>query len=180
MRESRLGQAYHVERALAARQGIRRYPCGCEKCHGFKVQATEVVESHHRKYGRDRKLEEPLLRNSGASGHPTEERNVGACGDFTEEVLGGEKNDVEVEDYLDAEDYLDFEDVSPNAAVNFEQMAQNYFACVDKIHQQCTDEEDSVIDLSDVSSEEDASDVLEEVLRQSAEPLFSGSNASSL
>jgi hypothetical protein len=61
MRVSRLGQAYHVERALAARQGIPRYPCGCERCHGFRTQSVQTVETHHRKYGRDRKLQEPLL-----------------------------------------------------------------------------------------------------------------------
>lgn len=61
MRPDRLGQAYHTERALAVRQGIRMYPCACEKCHGYKIQSVEVVETHHRKYGRDRKLEEPLL-----------------------------------------------------------------------------------------------------------------------
>ena len=61
MRPDPLGQSYHIERALAARQGIRRYPCGCEKCHGFKTQTVEVVETHHRKYERDNKLIEPLL-----------------------------------------------------------------------------------------------------------------------
>ena len=61
MRENRHGEAYHIERALAARQGISRYPCGCEHCHGFKIQSAEVVENHHRKYGRDQHLQEPLL-----------------------------------------------------------------------------------------------------------------------
>lgn len=61
MRETRLGNAYHIERALAVRQGIPRYPCGCEKCHGFKTQTVEVVETHHIKYGRDQRLNEPLL-----------------------------------------------------------------------------------------------------------------------
>lgn len=61
MRPTRFGEAYHIERALAARQGIRRYPCGCEKCHGFKTQSAQKVETHHRKYGRDSKLNEPLL-----------------------------------------------------------------------------------------------------------------------
>jgi len=46
MRETRLGEAYHIERALAARQGITRYPCGCQKCHGVKSQLVQVVETH--------------------------------------------------------------------------------------------------------------------------------------
>jgi len=37
------------------------YPCECEKCHGYKIQPIEIIETHHRKYGRDRHLEEPLL-----------------------------------------------------------------------------------------------------------------------
>ena len=61
MRPTRLGEAYHIERALAARQGITRYPCGCERCHGFKTWSVQTVETHHRKYGRDTKLQEPLL-----------------------------------------------------------------------------------------------------------------------
>ena len=61
MRPTRFGKAYHIERALAARQGITRYPCGCERCHGFRTWLVQTVETHHRKYGRDTKLEEPLL-----------------------------------------------------------------------------------------------------------------------
>jgi hypothetical protein len=64
MRPTRLGDAYHIERALAARQGIARYPCGCERCHGFKSQSVQTVERHHRKYGRDSKLNEPFLVSS--------------------------------------------------------------------------------------------------------------------
>ena len=64
MRPTPLGEAYHIERAIAARQGISRYPCGCERCHGFKNQSTHIVEVHHRKYGRDRRLNEPLLVSS--------------------------------------------------------------------------------------------------------------------
>lgn len=56
-----MGEAYQIERALAARQGIGRYPCGCEKCHGFKTQTVRSVERHHRKYGRDAALQQPLL-----------------------------------------------------------------------------------------------------------------------
>ena len=61
MRAQEHGQAYHIERALAAQQGILRYPCGCEICHGFKIQTVKVVEIHHQKYGRDTNLSEPLL-----------------------------------------------------------------------------------------------------------------------
>jgi hypothetical protein len=61
MRPTPLGRAYHIERALAARQGITRYPCACEKCHGFKTQSVQTVQTHHRKYGRDTELVEPLL-----------------------------------------------------------------------------------------------------------------------
>ena len=64
MRPTPLGEAYHIERAIAARQGISRYPCGCERCHGLKSQSTHRVEVHHRKYGRDRRLNEPLLVSS--------------------------------------------------------------------------------------------------------------------
>ena len=64
MRPTPLGEAYHIERAIAARQGISRYPCGCERCHGFKSYSTHRVEVYHRKYGRDRRLNEPLLVNS--------------------------------------------------------------------------------------------------------------------
>lgn len=61
MRPNDIGQAYHMERAIAAGQGISRYPCGCELCHGFKIQSLKVVETHYRKYGRDRNLLQPLL-----------------------------------------------------------------------------------------------------------------------
>lgn len=61
MRPTRLGEAYHIERALAARQGIGRFPCGCVLSHGFKTQSVQTIEIHHRKYGRDRALDEPLL-----------------------------------------------------------------------------------------------------------------------
>lgn len=64
MRPTRLGQAYHIERALASRQGIGRYPCGCLLCHGFKTQSIQRVETHHRRYGRDPALDEPLLVSS--------------------------------------------------------------------------------------------------------------------
>ena len=64
MRQTALGDAYHIERALAARQGIRRYPCGCQHCHGFKTQLVQIVEKHHQKFGRDNTLVEPLLVSS--------------------------------------------------------------------------------------------------------------------
>ena len=58
MRQTPLGDAYHIERALAARQGTIRYPCGCQHCHGFKTQLVQIVEKHHRKFGRDNTLVE--------------------------------------------------------------------------------------------------------------------------
>jgi len=61
MREDRLGQAYHIEKSFATQHGINTYPCGCKKCHGFKTQATHVVRRHHRKYGCDIRLQQPLL-----------------------------------------------------------------------------------------------------------------------
>jgi len=87
------------------------------------------------------------------------------------------------EEFQDAEDYDNFEAVPPNTEVDFESMAQNYFARVDKIHQQNSEDEDAVLDFEDMSTEEDESEdntVLEELLRQSMEPLFDGSNTSKL
>lgn len=57
----RLMESYHIERSIATREGIQSYPCASEKCHGFKRQNIEVVETHHQKYGRDQNLQESLL-----------------------------------------------------------------------------------------------------------------------
>lgn len=62
-------------------------------------------------------------------------------------------------------------------------MAKNYFACVDKIHHHVQVEEDAVVDFEDFSAKEDEPDrtpILEELLWQSAEPLFPGSQCNRL
>jgi len=38
------------------------------------------------------------------------------------------------DDFVDAEDFENFEPAPPNTEVDFEAMAQNYFARVDEIH----------------------------------------------
>jgi len=62
-------------------------------------------------------------------------------------------------------------------------MAQNYFARVDEIHQQISDDEDAVLDFDHGSTVEDECDdtaILEEVFQQATEPLFGGSSTSRL
>jgi len=61
MAEKNLRQAYHIERSMAARLGISRYHCACERCHGLNFQTIKTVAIHHRKYGRDVTLEDPPL-----------------------------------------------------------------------------------------------------------------------
>ena len=96
--------------------------------------------------------------------------------------LPEESSVVEEEEiYVDAEDMDEFKGVPPNT--DFEEMAENYFARVDEIHQQERDEEDCVLDFEDFSSEEEQPDMtllMEELLRGSAEPLFHGSQSSRL
>ena len=98
--------------------------------------------------------------------------------------LPEESNVVEEDEiYVDAEDMEEFEEVPPNTDINFEEMAENYFARVDEIHQQERDEEDCVLDFEDFSSDDEQPDMtplMEEVLRESAEPLFQGSQSSRL
>ena len=84
---------------------------------------------------------------------------------------------------LHAEDYEAFEAAPPNTDVNFEKMAENYFARVDEIHHQFREEEDEVLDFEDLSFEDDEPDqtpLLEALLQESAEPLFPGSQNSRL
>ena len=101
-----------------------------------------------------------------------------AHGDHAQEVA------VEAEEeFVDALDEQTFHEVPPETDVNFEQMAQNYFARADEIHQLFTEEGDEVLDFDDLSSEEeepDQSEFLEEILREAAEPLFPGSRSSTL
>ena len=96
-----------------------------------------------------------------------------------EEVRHVEDEDV----FLDAEEENDFQAAPPNTDINFDEMAENYFARADEIHQQVREEDDSVLDFEDLSSEEEEPDrtpVMEALLRESAEPLFPGSQTSRL
>ena len=100
------------------------------------------------------------------------------------EVPSEEEIDVEDDDvFVDAEEGDDFQPAAPNTDINFDEMAQNYFARTDEIDQQAREEEDALLDFEDLSSEEDEPDrrpVLEDLLRQSAEPLYRGSSTSRL
>ena len=91
-------------------------------------------------------------------------------------VTAEEANDIEEEEeFLDAEDIEAFEAAPPNTDINFEEMAENYFARVDEIHRHFSEEEDEVLDFEDLSSEEEEADqtpILESILRESMEPLF--------
>jgi hypothetical protein len=60
--------------------------------------------------------------------------------------------------YLDAEDYQEFEEAPPNTDVNLDEMAGNYFARVDEIHQNFIGSDDEIIDFDDLSSEDEESD----------------------
>ena len=86
--------------------------------------------------------------------------------------------------YLDAEDFQDFVEPPPNTDVNLDEMAGNYFARVDEIHQNfVASDDDEIIDFDNLSEEEDESDrstLLEALLRESIEPLFPGSRNSRL
>lgn len=89
----------------------------------------------------------------------------------------------DADEYFDATHDVNLEETPTNVEVNFDEMARNYFARVDEIHEHLSQEEDSVLDFSDLSSEEDEpdrTDLLEELLRQAAEPLYPGSRNSSL
>jgi hypothetical protein len=111
---------------------------------------------------------------AGQAGHPKQRSDV-QSGDSAE--VGGE--DV----YFDAQDSDEFEPAPPNTDVNFNQMAEDYFARVDEIHQQVQVEEDAVLDFEDLSGEEDEPDrtpILEEILRESTEPLYPGSQTNRL
>lgn len=184
MKESQLGNAYHIERALAARQGIPRYPCRCERCHGFKTQKIEIVEIHHRKYGRDQRLTEPLLRNPVRQAEAPQDAPQEDAELDEEEHVHGEQTQVdEEEEYVDANDFETFEPTPPNRELNLDDMAENFFARAVEIHEEFTVEEDEVLDFDDLSSEEDEPDrteVVEELLRQAAEPSFTGSSTNRL
>ena len=102
---------------------------------------------------------------------------IGNDGPASEELEDAE------EEYLDAADYDNFEEAPPNANLNLDNMAEIFFARVDEIHQQFTEEGDEVLDFDDLSSEEnepDRSEILEELVREAVEPLFPGSRSSRL
>ena len=87
------------------------------------------------------------------------------------------------EEFFDSENSFEFEEAAPNIEVNFEEMAHNYFARIDEIHGQTSQERDGVLDFFDFSSvEEDThrTDILEDILREATEPLYEGSNSSRL
>jgi len=55
---------------------------------------------------------------------------------------------------LESEGFEAFEAALPNTAVNFEEMAENYFALVDEIHAQFREVEDEQLDFHDLSSDD--------------------------
>lgn len=104
----------------------------------------------------------------------------------TQPSVGGhaEAQSHENEDeYFDASDNDQFQEAPHETTVNLDQMAEYYFARVNKIHEQFSEEGDEVLDFDELSSEEeqpDQSDILEELLREAKEPLFAGSRSSRL
>ena len=97
------------------------------------------------------------------------------------DVTSSELNEEDA--YLDAEDVLEFEGAPPNTDINLDEMAGNYFARVDEIHQNFVGSDDEIIDFDNLSSEDEESDrtpLLEALLRKSIEPLFPGSRNSRL
>ena len=85
------------------------------------------------------------------------------------------------EQYVDANE--SFEPAPVNNEVNFDEMANNYFARVDEIHQEFLEEGDATVDFECLSSdgeEPDDANIVEELLEQATEPLFQGSNTSRL
>jgi hypothetical protein len=104
--------------------------------------------------------------------------------EHTKDVQSAESGDFREEDiYFDAEDSDKFQAVPPNTDVNFDEMAQNYFARVDEIHRQPREEDNAVLDFEDLSDQEEEAEntpILESLLHQAAEPLFEGSKTSRL
>ena len=81
------------------------------------------------------------------------------------------------------EEVDDFEPVPPNTDVNFEEMAQNFFAQADEIHEHVSEDEDTFLDFEELSStdeETDDTNVIDDLLQQSREPLYDGSQTSTL
>lgn len=90
---------------------------------------------------------------------------------------------LEEEEFMDVEDFGEFEAAPPNTHVDFNKVVGNCFARADEIHGGIGQDKDVVLDFDDLSSEEEEADttpILEEVLQQSAQPLFPGSKTSRL
>lgn len=89
----------------------------------------------------------------------------------------------EEDEFLDAEDYAAFQPAPPNTDVNFEELAENYFARIDDIHGTFRELEDDILDFEDLSSEEEEPNqtlVLEALLQEAMEPLYPGSHTTRL
>ena len=94
-------------------------------------------------------------------------------------VSGQQENDMTNDQMgLESDEYEAFEPAPPNTAVNFEEMAENYFARVDEIHARFRDVEDEQLDFHDLSSDDEEPDetpVVETILQESMELMFPGS-----
>jgi hypothetical protein len=53
MRHHQIGASYHIERAIAFRQGFPEYPCACHRCRGGRARKVETVARHHHAFGQD-------------------------------------------------------------------------------------------------------------------------------
>jgi hypothetical protein len=117
-----------------------------------------------------------LQRDPGERVEPRHEQH-----EIHSDITESEPHDEDA--YLDAEDFEEFEGAPPNTDVNLDEMAGNYFARVDEIHQSSVASDDEIIDFDDLSEEEDESDqtpLLEALLCESIQPLFPGSRNSRL
>ena len=101
----------------------------------------------------------------------------------TEDSSASKEHASAEEQFLDAEDFENFESAAPNTNVHLDEMAQNFFGRADEIHEQLTDEEDSILHLNDPLGEDeevDQSHLVEDLLLQATQPLFEGSTTSRL
>ena len=107
-----------------------------------------------------------------------------ATPDEDEEVLREYAGDLAEEDvFLDADDGEFLEAAPPNTYVNFDQMAENYFARADEIHDEGKGEDNPILQFDDLSAEDEEPDrtpVMEALLQEAAEPLFLGSRTNML
>ena len=107
-----------------------------------------------------------------------------ATPDEDEEVLREYAGDLAEEDvFLDADDGEFLEAAPPNTYVNFDQMAENYFARADEIHDEGKGEDNPILQFDDLSAEDaepDRTPVMEALLHEAAEPLFLESRTNKL